>query len=251
MRTAAFISIRDKSTRFPGKVMKKIHDQAAAAHLIDRVKTARRPDIVVMTTSTNPDDDSLVALAHQKNIAAFRGDEKDKLKRYVDAADEFDIDFFCVVDGDDLFNDAETLDRIIDEFTARQGDYIICDHLPVGVTSFGVRTEAMRKVLETKAEDDTEVWGGYFTKTGMFDVRLLEPLDASHKRPDLRMTLDYPEDLRFFEAVFDALYVPGKVFPFSEIMKLLNARPQIARINQGVQKLYEQGLRSAAPVRLK
>jgi spore coat polysaccharide biosynthesis protein SpsF (cytidylyltransferase family) len=109
----------------------------------------------------------------------------------------------------------------------------------------------MRRVLENKAEDDTEVWGGYFTQTGLFDVRTLEPLNPLHRRPDVRMTLDYPEDLRFFEAVFDALYVPGKIFTFDEIMNLLEERPEIASINQGVQKLYEQGLRAAAPVRLK
>jgi hypothetical protein len=56
------------------------------------------------------------------------------------------------------------------------------------------------------------------------------------------MTLDYKEDYRFFQKIFDALYIPGRVFSLEEVMSLLARKPEIVQINQGVQKLYEENL---------
>ena len=46
------------------------------------------------------------------------------------------------------------------------------------------------------------------------------------------MTLDYPEDLEFFNAIFDALYEKNKVFSLSEILKFLDKNPEIIEINK-------------------
>lgn len=249
-KTAIFLSVRDKATRLPGKVMREFHGRRAIEHLIDRLKLSRQADLVVMTTSVNPGDDNLAALAAQNGIEVFRGSEEDKLRRYLDAAAHFGVDFFAVVDGDDLFADATFVDQIIADWRATQADFIIVDKLPVGGTAFGVPTQAMRKVVELKDENDTEVWGGYFTQTGLFNCHFLEPQDPVLAKPQYRMTLDYNEDLEFFVKVFDELYT-GTPIPFRAIIDLLDRRPDIVAINAGVQKKFEEGIKKAAPVRLK
>ena len=157
-KTAVFLSVRDKATRLPGKVLADICGRPAIVHLIDRLKTARRPDLLVMTTSGHRGDDALADIAAAHGIACFRGSEADKLQRYLDAADKYGVDFIAVVDGDDLFCDVDSIDRIIDDYMSTNADYIICDGLPVGATAFGVRVAALRKVIEIKDEHDTEVW---------------------------------------------------------------------------------------------
>jgi spore coat polysaccharide biosynthesis protein SpsF (cytidylyltransferase family) len=57
------------------------------------------------------------------------------------------------------------------------------------------------------------------------------------------MTLDYPEDLAFFEQVFAQLYVPGAVFSFDAVVDLLTRRPNIVAINAGVKKAYAENLK--------
>ncbi|MDE2166807.1 MAG: NTP transferase domain-containing protein [Alphaproteobacteria bacterium] len=249
--TAAFISVRNKATRLPNKSLLKIHGRSTIEHLIDRVKRSQKADLIVMTTSISPEDDPLAEIAAANGIACFRGSEADKLQRYLDAADAHDVDFFAVVDGDDLFADAIFIDQIIAAWQDTRADYIVVDRLPVGATAFGVRRKAMREIVALKAENDTEVWGGYFTETGMFDCRFLVPSDSEFARPEIRMTLDYPEDFKFFTLVFDELYVSGEVFSFQAIMILLRQRPEIAAVNRDVQHRYEARLRESAPVRLK
>lgn len=208
---------------------------------MDRVRTSPGVDIVCLTTSTHSDDAVLCDVARRNGIEASRGSEDDKLQRYLDAARALSVDFAVVVDGDDVFCDPTVIGRIIAEHKARGGDFIIVDKLPVGVTGFGIAIDALEKVVMSKKEQDTEVWGQYFTRRSDLTSKLLSP-PPEWSHPEWRMTLDYAEDLAFFERVFDELYRPGHVFAFDEIVSLLVAKPEIAAINAGVQKIYEQNI---------
>jgi len=251
MRTAIFLSIREKATRLPKKVLREVCGQTMAEHLIDRLKTAREPDGILLCTSTHPDDTVLCDIALKKGIHYFRGSEDDKLQRYLDAAAAFGVEFFCVVDGDDIFCSAEAIDRAVRAWRQTGADYITAADLPVGATPFGVKTAALQRVVETKAESDTEVWGGYFTQSDEFEVLELPVEDERLRHPEYRMTLDYPEDLEFFETVFKALHKPPKVFSFAELMDYLNAHPEVVKINAQAAARYEAHLRQSAPVRRK
>lgn len=250
MKNAIFLSARDKAKRLPKKLFLEIKGKPVIEHLIDRLKTAKLPDLIVLCTSINPDDLTLVELAKKNSIEYFQGSEDDKLDRYLKAAEKFGIDFMAVVDGDDIFCDPEYIDKIIEKFKETDADYIICKDLPLGITAFGVSYKGLKKVCEVKNETDTEVWGRYFTETGLFKVEYLEP-DKELRRPEYRMTLDYQEDFEFFKAVFENLYVPGRIFSLREIIQLLKEKPAIAEINSQVQKLYEAHLKKSAPLKLK
>lgn len=250
MKAAVFVSVRDKATRLPGKVFLDLGGRPAIERLIERVKRAHEPDLVVLTTSTHPDDRRLLDVAARTAIEGFAGSEEDKLDRYLRAAERYQVDFAAVVDGDDLFCEPAYIDRIIAEHRATGGDYIIVDGLPLGATAFGIAVSALRRVCTLKQENDTEVWGAYFTRPGMFDVRKLEPAPED-RRTDLRMTLDYPEDYEFFRRVYDALSQRDASPALRDIIRYCDDHPEIAAINRGAQERYERNLERAAPVRLR
>lgn len=251
MKSAIFLSIREKATRLPKKVLLEIKGKTVTEHLIERLKLAKLPDLIVLCTSTHPDDAVLVDIAKKNGIEYFRGSEEDKLDRYLNAALAFGIDFMVIVDGDDIFCDSVFIDKTIERFIQTDADFITCKELPLGVASSGIKLEALKKICEIKDEMDTEVWGGYFTKTGLFKVEYLEVEDEELRNPEIRMTLDYQEDFEFFKTVFDRLYVPGKVFTLKEIMVLLKDNPQIKDINKDVQKAYLENLRKHTKIKLK
>ncbi len=250
MRSAVFVSVRDKATRLPGKIYLDLGGQPAIERLIERVTEAREVDLVVLTTSTHPDDRKLLATAARCGIESFAGSETDKLDRYLRAAERFGVDFAAVVDGDDLFCEPTYIDRIVRERRDSGGDYIVVDGLPLGATAFGIAIDALRRVCELKQESDTEVWGAYFTRPGLFDVRLLAP-EPEDRRPDLRMTLDYPEDYEFFRTVYEALLPERPTPSLRAIIQFCDAHPDVAALNRGVQERYEMNLKRAAPARLR
>ncbi|MBN2517361.1 MAG: hypothetical protein JXB14_00795 [Candidatus Altiarchaeota archaeon] len=250
MKTAVFLSVREKATRLPKKILMEIGGRTVIEHLIDRLKTAERPDMIVLCTSVHPDDAILAEIAEKNGIEAFRGSEDDKLDRYLQAAKRFGVDFMVIVDGDDIFCDAGYIDRTIERFEKTGADFIATKGLPLGAASTGLKLNALEKACEIKAQNDTEVWGGYFTGTGLFKVEYIEA-DPEVRRPDIRMTLDYQEDFDFFKRVFDELYAPGRIFSLGEIISLIEKKPEIAGINKGVQKLYEENLKRHTKIALK
>ena len=48
--------------------------------------------------------------------------------------------------------------------------------------------------------------------------------------------MDYPADLAFARAVYARLYRPGKVFLMDDILRLLEAEPELARLNAGIRR---------------
>lgn len=237
MRTAIFLSIREKATRLPKKVLLEIKGKTVTEHLIDRLKLAQLPDIIVLCTSTHPDDTILVDIAKKNGIEFFRGSEDDKLDRYFNSAIKFGIDFMIIVDGDDIFCDPICIDNIIKKFKETNADYIRYNNLPLGITSHGVKFQSLKKVLSKKEETDTEFWTHYFTDNNSFNVIYLEP-DKKLKHPEIRMTLDYIEDFNFFKEIFDRIYSPKKIFSLHDILKLLEENQQIIDINKEAQKKY-------------
>jgi spore coat polysaccharide biosynthesis protein SpsF len=242
MKSAVFIAVRMKSTRLPRKALLEIKGKPAIDHLIDRLKMAKLSDMIVLCTSTHPDDAILINVAKRNNIEGFRGSEDDKLERFLAAASKYHIDLIVAVDGDDILCDPIYIDRTIEKLVETNADLVTCDKLPLGTACNGIKVKALKKVCEIKSQSDTEVWRGYFTDTGLFEVIFLEPDDAELIRPDIRLTLDYPEDYELFRQIFEKLYVPGKVFTLKEVVTLLNDNPNLMDINKTVHQHYLKGI---------
>jgi len=244
MKPAIFIAVRMKSTRLPKKALLEIKGKPVIDHLIDRLKTAKLPHLIVLCTSTHPDDAILMDVAKRNKIEGFRGSEDDKLERFLAAALKYKVDLVVAVDGDDILCDPNYIDKTIETLIKTKADLVTCDKLPLGTACNGMKFKALKKVCEIKSQSDTEVWRGYFTDTGLFKVIFLEPNDVELIRPDIRLTLDYPEDYELFRQIFEKLYVPGKVFSLKEVVALFNNNPHLMDINKTVHQHYLKGIES-------
>ena len=235
-----FITARLGSTRLPGKHLLPIFGKPIIEHMIMRVREAKLPVFFVLCTTILPEDEAFVEIAHRCNIEMFRGHPTDILKRWLDAADQFHVQYFISAEADDVFCDPEYIDLIIEEFRKSSSDYITCRGLPFGVTPTGINVGALRKICELKEESDTEGQERFFTKTGLFSVKYIDIINPAIMHPEVRMTLDYPEDYEFFKEVFNHLYHGDDNFSLSEILNLLKEHPEIIEINKKKQLEYAQ-----------
>jgi len=252
MKAAIFIPARAKSTRLPKKLLLTIKGKTLLEHLIQRVKLAKLPKLIVLCTTTSSDDAVLVDVAKKSGVEYFRGSEKDILERYLGAALKYGIDFIANVDGDDVFCDPELVDKTIEAYVKTGTDFLKWEDLPLGASPCGIKVEALKKICQLKDETDTETgWGRYFTNTGIFRVDILRSEDKELNRSDIRMTLDYPEDLEFVKEIFNRLYSPNRIFTLKDIIKLIEKEPKLVEINRGVQKRYWERFEKRAKVKLK
>jgi spore coat polysaccharide biosynthesis protein SpsF (cytidylyltransferase family) len=142
------------------------------------------------------------------------------------------------------------IDKTAQELNSTDADCILWRGLPIGASPVGIRASALEKICSLKETTNTETgWTKFFTETGLFKVKYLDPPDAELADKGLRLTLDYPEDLELFEQIFDNLDEP---FDLRDIVRLLHKNPRLQRINDCVKAIYDQNFASkSTEVRLK
>ena len=228
MKVGFLITARLKSSRLPKKVIKEVLGKPLVVHMIDRIKQAAKIDEVIMCTSTNPQDDLLETIATSEAIACYRGSEDDVLVRLCEAASQFRIDYIVNLTADCPLTDPVLIDYIVREYEQTRADFIELTGVPEGL--IGVAVSALKKVVELKAESETEAWGNYFKEPGMFKVHLPE-VDAKYKHPTIKLSLDYPEDYEFITHVYEKLYDPNNAFSLLDILQLVRDHEELLSIN--------------------
>jgi spore coat polysaccharide biosynthesis protein SpsF len=250
MKIAITLTVRMKSKRLPRKAILKIKGKTIIEHLIDRVKLAKIPDMIVLCTSTHPDDEILCKIAERNNILFFRGSENDKLYRYLYAARKFGFDYMIDVSGDNIFPSIEYIDLFANAFKNYEYDAIICKGLPLGCTPVGLKIKAIEKICEMKSEEDTEAYLPYFFESKIFNVKCFYAKPELN-RPDIRLTIDYKEDYELIKKIFEMLNMEKNKIPLRRIIELFERHPELKEINKEAQKKYEENFKKLPQPKVK
>lgn len=250
MKAAAFIPVRLSSSRLPSKALLNLHGKPCIQHLIERIKKVESLDLIVLCTTTNPEDDKLIDLCKKLKINCFRGDEKDVLERYNKAAQNFQVSYIINIDGDDIFCDPSYINKTLEELKSTDTDFIIWKNMPLGSTPIGMKTEALYKVCKLKDTSDTETgWARFFTETGLFKIKYLTAENPEVSDSSIRLTLDYPEDFELFERIDAELNEP---FSIEDIVNLLKSNPEIRKINDYLNEIYMKNFKKkSAKIKMK
>jgi spore coat polysaccharide biosynthesis protein SpsF len=233
-RVVLVVSARMASSRCPGKALAPLAGRPLLEVLLERMASVRGVDEVVLATSTRPENDPLADLARRAGFEAFRGDEDDVLRRHLDCARARGADHVVRVTGDNPLTDVETTEALVESHRASGADYTYVpgDALLMGILSEVVSRAALERSWERgEARHRSELVTLYIKEhPGEFSVAT-RPLAAGLYRPEYRLTVDEPEDVRLMQEIFGALAAPGRVPTTREAIALLDARPDLARIN--------------------
>lgn len=242
MKIGALVPVRLSSQRMPGKALMPIMGRPAILHLLDRLFASRylTPHEVILCTTTDKSDDPLMSIAESVGARVFRGSRENIIDRFNSAVAEFEFDAVIQADGDDPCSDTIYMDLCMDRLVAEpEIDIVLTEGLPLGLGSKAIRASAIRTVWSnhlTQQNDTGFIY--YFTRTGLCRPARIKPLRPEHMHERARLTLDYPEDLAFFEALFMELYEEGTVFGIDDIVSLLRRQPEMLEINSMVDEEY-------------
>ncbi len=250
MNVGFLITARLKSTRLPKKIILKIFDRELIAWMLDRLKLSPVLDEIIIATSTNPQDDPLCRLAERENVSYFRGSEDDVLARLYGAALENNLDYIVNVTADNPLIAYDWIERVVDVYRETRADLITCYDLPLGLFLYGIKVDALARVIEIKDDEDTEVWGSYFMDTGLFNVIDMD-VPQELKRPEYRLTIDYQEDFNMLKALFEGMGPESYRKTSFEIVEYLDAHPEINSMNRECQKAFLERLESQRSFKLK
>jgi spore coat polysaccharide biosynthesis protein SpsF len=113
-------------------------------------------------------------------------------------------------------------------------DITVLDHVPEGAGFEIYRQEALERSHREGQESDRSEFCSNFARFSqrLFKIQLLKP-DPECRRLDLRLTVDYPEDLILCRAVYKAFEREAPRIPLPKIIKFLDARPELKALVQG------------------
>ena len=123
MKIVAIIQTRTGSKRFPKKVLKTILDKSIIEWVLARTKKAKNVKKIILATTKHKRDDILEKIAKKNKVQVYRGDEKNVLKRYFDAAKFYKADVIVRICADNPFIDPNQIDYLIKKFINKNFEY--------------------------------------------------------------------------------------------------------------------------------
>lgn len=201
-RDGIILQARFASTRLPGKALERIGSRTLLEHCLARMLSAGVARVVLATT-TNVEDDALVVVARRMGVSVFRGDVADVLGRYAAAAAEFGFDRVVRATGDNPAVDISAPGRVLGALRAHAVDYVSEDGLPYGAAVEAMTTAALRHAAQTVTHPDDREHVTPFIRRSTQRFRILQvTAPAPLWRPDVRVTVDTPDDLTRMRELF-------------------------------------------------
>lgn len=229
MTTVVIIQARTNSSRLPAKVMKVVGGKTILQRVIERAQKMKGADEVVVAVPKG-DEQTLGRIAVDSGAAVYVErdvNERDVLSRYFGAARVFEADIVVRITADCPLIDPEICDRVIQLRNYKNAHY-----------ASNCNPRSFPKGLDCEVFTIEALMNAYQSATSDFDREHVTPwIKEQYERTNLasgffdlaakRWTLDYPDDLKFFEAVFAV----GDPQSMKETLAILKRHPEFELIN--------------------
>lgn len=248
-KVVATIEARMSSSRFPGKVLKKIGNFHSLELQVKRMRKSIFIDEIIIATTNNKADDSIENFCNKINCKVFRGSESDVMERILHAAQSEHADIQVQITGDCPLIDSEIIDDLVRLILSNKDLDFVSNEIersfPIGLDCRVFKVSALERANQLCKDHIHRVHGSTFMYRGEGKKFFKSKNISAPKKlnlPNWRWTLDTKEDLKFFRTL--AKHFDGDLSDLNsiDIVALLEQNPEIAKINQHVrQKDFEEG----------
>lgn len=241
-KIGAIVQARMGSERLPGKVMADINGKPLLEHLIERLKAVKRIDIIIIATTDKERDKPILKLSEQLGVYSFAGDEDDVLNRFYHAAKKFNIDVVVRITADDPLKDPKIISKVLETYMNSNVDYVTNvlkrtypDSMVTEIFPFSVLEKAFKGARVSHHREHVTPY--IYENPQLFSILNVEA-EGIYKRPDLRIQVDTPEDLKLVRSIFRLLQKPNKLIELEDIIELFEKRPDLHKINSHIKERY-------------
>lgn len=236
MKIVAIVQARMGSTRLPNKVMKDIGGRPMIELLLTRLSRAREISEIVVATSVDPRNRSLVEAVSKLGYRCIQGSENDVLDRYYQAAKLAGADVVVRITGDCPLVDPALVDRVIRGYLNGSVDYFsnispptYPDGMDIEVFSFASLERAASEAVKTF---DREHVTPYLRESGCFRR---DGMSYAEDLSGMRWTVDEQADFDVISNVFRH-FAPDIHFSWTDVLKLQQSDPALFAANQQINR---------------
>ena len=230
---------RFNSSRFPGKILKKINGKSLLQIHLERVKASRLINkFIVATTNENPTNE-IEEIAVSLGYEIYKGSTNDVLDRFYNAAKAELPDYIVRITSDCPLIDATLIDEIIKACIEGKFDYCsntLQPSYPDGLDVEVFKYTALEKAWnEAVSSSDREHVTPYISRNSTGKKNIFSSFNYSNQE-DLsrfRLTVDEPSD---FEVITDVLSEMGEKKSWKDYVAFLKDHPDIFNKNAHIKR---------------
>jgi len=240
LKNHIFLQARLYSYRFPEKILKKICNKTILEIIIERLRKVKDIDKIILVTGNRSKNKLLIKEAKRLNIEFFCGSEKNILDRFYQASLQFKPDNIIRVTGDNPLIDFNLIKNGFKIFLEKRVDVLSIERkktFPIGMNFEIFRTCSLHDAWKDnyKMFQDQNFQETFIPPTKyLLEKRKYHNFDLVNEKnlSTIRLTVDYYEDFLLVSEIFNELYPKKKYFDFFDIVKLLESRPDLLKINE-------------------
>lgn len=236
MKVVAALACRVQSRRLYAKPLQFIDiDQEISIleYLVSSLKAVRQINEIVLAVSEGEENTPFYRLAEKMGIRYIVGSQQDVQLRMIKAADLAGGDIIFRVTTECPFIYMDNLSDVLKAHIENKAALTVIEGLPEGSYYELIDVAKLKQShRECGPEYRTEFCTLYmFRNPDKFFLQRLTVPDSALKRPDIRLTVDYPEDLIVVREVYKALYKKGSFINVADIIQLLDSKPSLKAVN--------------------
>jgi N,N'-diacetyllegionaminate synthase len=232
----AAIACRVNSSRLFAKQMQLIDKNPILYHVITQLKMAKMIDDIVLAISEDPGNEIFVEFAKKHDLKFILGSDSDVLKRLIAAANYVGGDMIFRVTPENPFLYWEGIDDLIKAHIKGKYDFSDCYSLPLGSGFEIVNVKAFERSHKDGSKKHRSELCSLYIKENQKKFKILHyTIPKIFQRPEIRLTVDTPEDLFVARQIFKSIGNKKTPIRLKKIIEFLDKNPQIAKLNSGVE----------------
>lgn len=229
----AMLACRNTGTRLYGKPLQLLDLEnkiTILEHLVKYIKTSKYINSICLAIADEKENYGFADLAEKNGWRYVYGDPIDVLGRILKAVNKFDTDIVFRDSTENPFLYSDYIDKLYEQHAEKDCDYSMFSDLPEGSSFSLIKAEALRISHKKGASRHrSELITSYiFDNKEDFKLNIQKP-DGNLRRPEVRITVDYPEDLVFCRKVYRDLKGNENLIKISDIIDYWDINEELRR----------------------
>lgn len=228
--TAALVC-RMAGTRLYGKPLQNLDVKEGVTildNILGYIEKTPAIDDVVLGIAEGRENFAVIDFAEKRKLPYIIGDEIDALQRMIQCGHKSGATDLFRVTTECPFTQYELIPYAWEQHKANENHATVTDGLPEGM-SFEIYTLESLETSHAKGGERhrSEGCSRYIREhRDVFRVQVLEPA-PEFERMDVRLTVDYPEDLAFCRAIYQQLKHQAPLIQLKDILAFVDSRPDL------------------------
>ena len=244
-KLVAALACRNQGTRLYGKPLQNLDIEKGITildYMICSMKNYKCVDEIVLSICEGNHNNIYQEIADNHSINYTFGNEEDVLGRLIQSTKSVSGTDIFRLTSESPFTYHELIDSGWQDHLVNNADLTALDNVPDGSGFEIIKLNAYETShAYGEARHRSELCSLYIRENkNKFNIHLLDkPLSIA--RPDIRLTVDYPEDLVVCRAVYEKFKKSAPLIPLGEIINFIDSREDLRNL---IAPFVEGGLKT-------